>query len=123
MPTPEMESAYRTARERYEVAAEELRIQLVTIALVSLSEVLPGAASIDVVGEFDEDWIPTLRIQRVRSTDGQVLFDVDSGHPDPVVEDTVDVVDIEYLDRLIDLTGERYMGAKTIDSSDSEPSS
>lgn len=52
-----------------------------------------------------------------------MLFDVDTGHPDPVVEDTVDVVDIEYLDRLIDLMGERYMGAKTIDSSDSEPSS
>lgn len=84
MPTPEMESAYRTARERSEAAAEELRTQLVTIALASLSEVLPGAASIDVVGQFDEDWILTLHIQRVRSADGLVLFDVDAGHPEPV---------------------------------------
>lgn len=122
MPTPEIESAYRAARERCEAAAEELRTQLVTIALASLSEVLPGAASIDAIGEFNEDWVPTLRIQRVRSTDGRVLFDVDAGQPERAVEDTIDTVDIEYLDVLIDITGDGYMGANTIDSSDAAPS-
>jgi hypothetical protein len=44
-----------------------------------------------------------------------VLFDVDTGHPDRAVEDAVDRVDIEYLDVLIDLTGDAYMGRVVID--------
>ena len=51
-----------------------------------------------------------MRIQRVLDADGRVLFDVETGHPDRAVEDAVDVVDIEYLDVLIDLTGDEYMG-------------
>ena len=45
---------------------------------------------------------------------GTVLFDADVGHPDRAVEDAVDAVNIEYLDVLIDLTGDEYMGAATI---------
>lgn len=114
MPTPEMVSEYRAARERYDSAAVDLQDQLLRIALLTLADVLPGTASIDAVGSHDEDLIPTLRIQRVRSVEGEVLFDVDSGHPTRAVEDAVDRVDIEYLDVLIDLTGDRYMGAVTI---------
>lgn len=44
-----------------------------------------------------------------------VLFDVDNGHPDLSVEDAVDMVNTEYLDVLIDLTGDEYMGSTTID--------
>jgi hypothetical protein len=91
------------------------------VALATLSEVLPGAASIDAVGEYNEDWIPTLRNQRVLAGDGKLLFDVDTGHPDRAVEDTVDLVDIEYLDVLIeyldvliDISGDECLGAVTI---------
>jgi hypothetical protein len=56
-----------------------------------------------------------LPIQRVLHADGRVLFDVETGHPDHAVEDAVDVVDIEYLDVLIDLTGDEYMGHILID--------
>ena len=114
MPTPEMVSEYRAARERYDTAAVDLQDQLVRMALLTLADVLPGTASIDAVGSCDEDLIPTLRIQLVRSVEGEVLFDVDRGHPTRAVEDAVDRVDIEYLDVLIDLTGDRYMGAVTI---------
>lgn len=114
MPTPELVSEYRAARERYDAAAEALRAQLVNMAFATLSEVLPGATSIEAFGEYNEDWIPTLRIQRVRSADGEVLFDVDAGHPNRAVEDAVDKVDIEYLDVLIDITGDQQMGAVTI---------
>lgn len=53
--------------------------------------------------------------QRVRNAEGRVLFDVDAGHSDRVVEDAVDLVDIEYLDVLIDLTSGEYMGQVVID--------
>ena len=46
--------------------------------------------------------------------DGNVLFDIDTGHPDRAVEDAVDLVDIEYLDVLIDITGDQFMGAVAI---------
>jgi len=73
-----------------------------------------GATSIEAVGEYNEDWIPTLRIQRVLGRDGAVLFDVEVGHVDRGVEDAVDRVNIEYLDILIDLTGDEHMGPVTI---------
>lgn len=120
MPTPEMVSAYRAARERYDTAADELRTQLVRLALTTLAEVLPGADSIDALGEYNEDSIPTLRIQRVLSLGSDVLFDVDVGHQDRAVEDAVDRVDIEYLDPLIDLVGDAYLGPVAIGVS--EPS-
>ena len=43
-----------------------------------------------------------------------MLFDVDRGHPIRAVEDAVDLVEIEYFDVLIDITGNRYMRAVTI---------
>lgn len=49
------------------------------------------------------------------SADSAVLFDVETGHPDRAVEDAVDTVNIEYLDVLIDLTGDEYIGRVTID--------
>lgn len=114
MPAPELMSEYRAAREAFDAASEALQKQLVNMAFATLSEVLPGAASIEAFGEYNEDWIPTLRIQRVRSTDGAILFDVDAGSANRTVEDAVDTVDIGYLDVLIDITGGQQTGAITI---------
>ena len=66
------------------------------------------------LGEWNEDWIPTLRIDRVVTASGEVLFDASQGHLDRAVEDAVDMVNVEYLDVLIDLTGDDYMGSVTI---------
>jgi hypothetical protein len=49
---------------------------------------------IEAFGELKEDWIPTLRIQRVLIVGGEVLFDVDAGHVDRAVEDEVDTVNL-----------------------------
>lgn len=49
------------------------------------------------------------------SADGGVLFDVDEGHDDPRVEAAIDEVSTEYLDLLLDLTGDTYMGASVIE--------
>ncbi len=120
MPSPEMVRDYRAARERFDAAAEDLRTHLLAMAFATLSEVLPGAASIQAIGEYDEDMIPTLRIRSVCSASGDVLFDIDDGRSDRTVEDAVDRVDIEYLDVLVSMKGDEYIGSVTIAAS--EPS-
>ena len=51
-----------------------------------------------------------------------MLFDIEAGHDDPVVEEGIDEVGTEYLDLLLDLTGDDYMGDRTIDRTDIDPS-
>lgn len=114
MPSRELVAEYERSRAQHVAAAHEMASLLERMALATVVDVLPGAALIEAVGELSEDWIPTLRVQRVKDVDGTVLFDTDVGHPDRAVEDAVDAVNIEYLDVLIDLTGDEYMGASTI---------
>ncbi len=72
-----------------------------------MADVLPGATVIDLRGEFNEDWLRTLRIQCVLSAADEVLFDVAEGHDERRVEDAVDEANAEYLD-LLDVTGDLY---------------
>jgi hypothetical protein len=69
----------------------------------------PTAARIDVEGWMSEDWLRVLRARRVLDAEGVVLFDVALG-ADPDLEETIDEVGTEYLDLLLDLTGDAYMG-------------
>ena len=55
------------------------------------------------------------RRQRVISLDGRVLYDIGFAAGDEV-EEMIDAVGIEYLDLLLDLTGDDYLGAKSIDA-------
>jgi hypothetical protein len=59
--------------------------------------------------------LPTLRIQRVLDGNGSVPFDIESGHPESAVEEAVDETGVEYLDLLLDLTGEDYLGVREIE--------
>lgn len=43
-----------------------------------------------------------------------VPFDASEAHLDRAVEDALDTVNVEYLDVLIDITGDDYMGSVTI---------
>jgi hypothetical protein len=113
MPSGEVTGAYREARERHENARREFVHVLERMAVETIAEVLPGASLIEAVGELNEDWVPTLRVLRVLRPPGEILFDVEA-HVDRNVEDAVDVVNVEYLDVLIDLTGDDYMGSATI---------
>lgn len=115
MPHAALTDEYNRVREEYENAAQALAPLLIEMALASVAEVLPGTHELDVVGEINEDWIPILRIQRVLDDDGGVLFDIAFGHHEEAVEDVIDQVGSEYLDLLLDLTGDDFMGAKTID--------
>lgn len=115
MPQTALTDEYNSVRGEYEKAARALVPLLIEMALESIAEVLPGAHELDVVGEINEDWIPILRIQRVLDDDGGVLFDIAFGHHEEAVEDLIDQVGSEYLGLLLDLTGDDFMGAKTID--------
>ena len=42
---------------------------------------------------------------------------VEDGHDDPEVEAAIDEVNTEYLDLLLDLTGDTYMGVSAIELS------
>jgi hypothetical protein len=70
---------------------------------------LPSATAVEVEGWMNEDWLRVLRVRRVLDAEGVVLFDVALG-ADPDVEEAIDDVGTEYLDLLLDLTGDAYMG-------------
>ena len=101
---------FERAREAHAKAVEALVPALIASAVAEVAEVLPGATSLEVLGETNEDGLDILRIQRVRNSAGELLYDIDSGHPDRAVEDRVDDVGSEYLDQLRDITYGQYFG-------------
>jgi hypothetical protein len=106
---------YQQLLDEYRRVVRDLIPVLEAVALASISDVIPGAHRLEVLGEYTEDMLPTLRIQRVLDGNGSVLFDIGSGHPDPAVEDAVDEAGVEYLDLLLDLTGDDYLGVREIE--------
>ena len=120
MPSAALAREYDEARIRYVSAVATLVPLAIRMALERLDDVLPGVLEIEVDGRINEDWLPTLRVQRVLNADGGVLFDLGLGHPNPVVEEVIDEVNTEYLDLVLDLTGDDYMGHRTIDATDAE---
>ena len=105
---------YSRTREQHEAASRALIPLVERMALESVAEVLPGTSVLEVHGEINEDWLPILRIQRVLDGNGTELFHADDAH-DPVVELAIDSANTEYLDLLIDLTGDEYMGTNTVE--------
>ena len=71
---------------------------------------VPGAVALEVLGETNEDGLDILRIQRVLNAQGDVLYDIETGHPDRAVEDRIDHVGSEYLDQLLEITYGQYFG-------------
>lgn len=114
MPSPELIAAFDAANERHNAAVDDFVPLLIEMALASIAEVLPGASALVTEGEMTEDWAFTLRIQLVLDAAGELLHDVSAGHEDPEVETTIDEVGIDYLDLVLDLTGEEYLGRQTI---------
>ena len=114
MPSESLIQDFDAAQRRHAEAVADLVPLLVEVTLSSVAEVLPGAAVLETEGEMNEDWLFTLRIRRVLGAGGEVLYDVETGHDDPEVETRVDEVGFEYLDLLLDLTGDDYLGRKTV---------
>jgi hypothetical protein len=114
MPSPSLIAAFDAAQQRHAEAVAGLVPLLIEMALTTVAEALPGATVLETEGEMNEDWLFTLRIQRVLDADGAVLYDIGVGHDDPEVETRIDEVGFEYLDLLLDLTGDDYLARKTV---------
>ncbi len=116
MPSADLIEAFDRARGAHMAATQALVPILARVALETVRDVLPGAARLEAVGELNEDWLQILPIRRVLDDGGVVLFDMAVGHDDTAVESTIDEVNIEYLDPLLDLTGDDFMGEHVIDA-------
>jgi hypothetical protein len=114
VPSEDLVSRYEAALRAHRRTVEEVVPLVTEMALQSIADVLPGAHELQVHGEINEDWIPVLRIRRILDADGRVLYDVEEG-AERDVEDMIDEVNVEYLDRLLDLTGDDFMGSQIID--------
>ena len=115
MPNEDLVAEFKSTHDHWNALGQVLAPLAERLAIETVAEVLPGATVIELHGEFNEDWLRILRIHRVLSATGEVLFDVAEGHDDRRVEDAVDEVNYEYLDLLLDLTGDLYMGNSAIE--------
>ena len=113
--SPGQRARLQRARAVHTMTVDALIPLLIASALAEVAEVLPGAASLVALGEINEDGLSTLRIQRVISADDEILYDVEAGHPDAVVEDAVDRAGTEYLDQLLDITYGQYFGTNVLE--------
>jgi hypothetical protein len=113
VPADELLERHRAALADFTAATEHLAPVLREIAVATIQDVFPTARRLEVLGEMNEDWAWTLRIQRVLDAGGGVLFDVGVG-ADSGVEDLVHEVGVDYLDLLLDVTGEDYFGTHAI---------
>lgn len=114
MPTPSLIDAFSTAQERHAAATADLVPLITEMALATIVEVFPGAVALETEGEMNEDGLSTLRIRRVLDGNGTGLYDARIGDDGRHVEEIVDRVGFDYLDVLLDLTGDDYLGYKTV---------
>lgn len=114
MPSPSLIAAFDAAQQRHAEAVADLVPLLIEMAVTSVAEALPGADVLETEGEMNEDWLFTLRVQRVLDERREVLYDIETGHDNPGVETRIDEVGFEHLDLLLDLTGDDYLGRKTV---------
>lgn len=115
MDVDDVSARLELAREAHVKAVDSLVPALISGAHAEVAEALPGATSLEVLGETNEDGLDILRIHRVRNSAGELLYDIDSGHPDCVVEDRMDLVGSEYLDQLLDITYGQYFGTHILE--------
>lgn len=115
MPADELIERHRAAVAGFTSAVGRLRPVLEAIAVAAVRDVVPTAARLEVLGEMNEDWAWTLRIQRVLDVDGAVLFDGAVGGA-AELEDHLHEVGFDYLDLLLQISGEEYLGRHEIEA-------
>jgi hypothetical protein len=115
MPNQDLVAEFERTHDEWNALGQALAVLTEQLATQTVAEALPGAAVIELRGEFNEDGLRMLRIKRVLSATGEVLFDVSDGDDDRQVEEAIDEVNYEYLDLLLDLTGDLYMGNSAIE--------
>jgi hypothetical protein len=113
----ELEAEFSRVLEEWQSLGRTLAELAERLAIATLVDALPGASVVEVRGEFNEDLLRILRIRRVLAEDGTVLFDAEEGREDRQAEEAIDEANTEYLDLLLDLTGDAYMEPSKIDLS------
>ena len=114
-----VEARYEGAQARYFAAAGEL-IQALTDKIVTMVlDAFPRAATLQVLGEFGDEFNFIVRAQEVLDGAGNVIAGIGPrpGVAADLLEDfeaLTDEID-PLLDWLGDLTGDDYLGSKTID--------
>lgn len=116
-PNQDLVVTFERTRRDWDALGQTLAPLAEQLAIETVADVLPLASAIEVRGEINEDWLRILRIRRVLSVDGEVLFDAREGHEDRRVEEAIDEANADYLDLLMDLTGDLYMGDHSLESS------
>lgn len=114
MPNQDLVAEFRRTRNQWDALGQALAPLAERLAFETVADALSGVQAFKVRGEINEDWLRILRIQRVLSEEGEVVFDAAEGHYDRPVEDAIDEANADYLDALLDLTGDLYMGNHTL---------
>lgn len=76
MPSGTLMEAFRRAHEAHTAATQALVPLLARMVLETMRMSYREWARLEVLGELNEDWLQTLRIQRVLDHGGVVLFEV-----------------------------------------------
>jgi hypothetical protein len=106
---------YERLLSEYHQSAARLVDALQAMAIARVRDALPSAHRLELAGEMSENGVPTLRVLRVLGPDAGVLFDALDPRRDPRVEDVIDVVGVDHLDLLRDLTGDQYVGRQVVE--------
>lgn len=114
MPMTDDEVALETAKSNYSEAARRLAEMLEVVALGAVKHLFPAAHMITVKGSHGEEGEPRLRLQVILDADANVLWSGDNP-ADDAVEDAISAIDMEYLDWLIDITGDEWFGQHDLD--------
>ena len=115
MPNQDLVAEFRRRRDQWDALGLALAPLAEQLAFQTVADVLFGAAVADVRGEMNAAGRRILRSQRGLSGEGDVLFAGPEGHDDRRVEDAIDETNADYLDLLLDLTGDLYMGNHTLE--------
>lgn len=99
------------ARAHHAQATEDLIRVTEQLAFEKLAAVFPGAHTLKMLGDEEgSEFSPRCRLQKILNRDGRVLFNVEDGAETGAQEETVDEVDTELFDVLIELAFEEYIG-------------
>lgn len=103
---------FEEERRRYNEAADRFVPALLIEAVRVIRDAIPNAATISLLGEYNEEMERTLRIQEVRNRLGVIEASVDD--PGVETEEAINEAD-SHFDYLTHLTGDDYLGKWTLD--------
>lgn len=112
MSTVAQRDAYESALRSYRQAQAALEVALMEMASSAIGRAVPAATSVEVQGELNLDGAWTLRISRILGPAGEVLVGP-LGECDASIVEVLEEIETDFLDALMDATGNRLVGVHT----------